>query len=98
MWFNGLLGQALALLVKSVHVWQPQSEKRQVAQPKQTQEVQPVHVEAREQPLYTLRLALSSSSSQVILKQRGETVMIVSLDCHFNWAHKTCVEYKYKIL
>ena len=60
--------QALAFIVKSVQVWQLQSEKRQISQPKHTQEVHPLHVGERVQPLYTLRLARSSSSSHVILK------------------------------
>lgn len=63
--------QGLAFLVKSVQVWQLQSEKRQISQPKHTQEVQPWHVGLRLQPLYTLRLARSSSSSQVILKYKN---------------------------
>ncbi|CAL1406678.1 unnamed protein product [Linum trigynum] len=59
--------QAFAFVVKSVQVWQLQSEKRQISQPKHTQEVHPLHVGEREQPLYTFRLALSSSSSHVSL-------------------------------
>lgn len=63
-----IVTQVLAFLVKSVQVWQLQSEKRQISQPKHTQEVQPWHVGERVQPLYTLRLARSSSSLHVILK------------------------------
>lgn len=43
--------QVLAFLVKSMHVWQLQSEKRQISQPKQTHEVQPLHVGERMHPL-----------------------------------------------
>ena len=59
--------QVFAFLVKLAHVWQLQSEKQQISHPKHRQEMQPLHVGEQVQPLYTLRLALSSSSSQVIL-------------------------------
>lgn len=55
-----------------MHVWHPQSEKRQFPQPKHTHDVHPLHVGDLTHPLYTLRLALSSSSSHVILKKKKQ--------------------------
>lgn len=69
--------QAFAFLVKSMQVWQLQSEKRHISQPKQTQEVQPLQVGEREHPLYTLRLARSSSSSQLILHHTQKSLQLL---------------------
>lgn len=41
----------MAFLVKSVQVWQVQSEKRHISHPKHTQEVQPLHAAKRVHPL-----------------------------------------------
>jgi hypothetical protein len=54
---------------KSTQVRQPQSLKRQVSHPKQTHFVHPGQDVAREQPLATFRLVLSSSSSQLPLTE-----------------------------
>lgn len=64
-----MLQRASALSMKSTQVLQLQSEKRHIAHPKQTQEVQPLHDGARGHPLRPLRLDLSSSSSQAMLFQ-----------------------------
>jgi len=68
--------QVFAFIVKSTQVWQLQSEKRQISHPKHTQEVQPLHVGDRVQPLYTLRLARSSSSSHEILNSESNVHII----------------------
>lgn len=69
-----------ALVRKSTQVWQLQSEKRHILQPKQTHLVQPLHIVSLQHPLARLLLSLSSLSAQVILSTSKTSHKIKSID------------------